>query len=79
MKSRRWKWVSLAAAGSITGSAILYVFRSIPIAAGTASAMIVAVIILKHLALALVVGSPLTAILQNLKSNIRPHCPFAGP
>jgi hypothetical protein len=77
MKGKQRKWMILATAGSITGVAMLFLFRSIPIAAGTASGVIVAIIILKHLALTIIVGSPLTAIFQSIKPKIRSHCPFA--
>jgi|HubBroStandDraft_1064217.scaffolds.fasta_scaffold366982_1 hypothetical protein len=77
MKNRQRKWAILAIAGSIAGMAMLLLFRSIPIAAGTATAVIVAIIILKHLALAIIVGSPLTAMFQSIKPKIRSYCPFA--
>ncbi|MGA9308524.1 MAG: hypothetical protein WBW31_24220 [Candidatus Sulfotelmatobacter sp.] len=57
--------------------AVLLLVRSIPIAAGTATAVIVGIIILKHLALAIIVGSPLTAVLQSIKPKMRSYCPFA--
>lgn len=79
MKSRQRKWAILASAGSIVGLAMLLLFRSIPIAAGTATAVIVAIVILKHLALAIIVGSPLTAVFKSIKPKIRSHCPFAKP
>jgi hypothetical protein len=77
MNSRQWKWTVLAAAGSTSGIAMLLVFQSVPVAAETATAVIVAMIVLKHLALAMIVGSPLAAILQKIRPKIRPHCPFA--
>jgi hypothetical protein len=77
MKNRQRKWAILAIAGSIAGMAMLLLFRSIPIAAGTATAVIVAIIIHKHLALAIIVGSPLTAMFQSIKPKIRSYCPFA--
>jgi hypothetical protein len=79
MKSRQRKWMILAAAGSITGTAMLLLFRSIPIAAGTATAVIVGIILLKHVALAIIVGSPLAAVFQSIKPKIRSYCPFAKP
>jgi hypothetical protein len=79
MKSRQRKWAMLAAAGSIAGMAMLLLFRSIPIAAGSATAVVVGIIILKHLALAIIVGSPLTAVFQSIKPKIRSYCPFAEP
>lgn len=77
MNGRQRKWAILAAAGSITGITMLLLFRSIPIAATSASAVIVAIIILKHLALALIVGSPLAAMLQKIKPKARAYCPLA--
>jgi hypothetical protein len=77
MNSRQRKWALLATAGAITGVAMLLLFRSIPIATGTATGVIVAIIILKHLALALVVGSPLVAAFENIRPKLRAHCPFA--
>ena len=63
----------------LAGMAMLLLFRSIPIAAGTASAVIIGIILLKHLALAILVGSPLTAAFQSIRPIIRPWCPFAKP
>jgi hypothetical protein len=53
------------------------VFCSNPLAAGTATAVIVGIIVIKHVALAMIVGSPLAALLQSLKPKIRAQCPFA--
>ena len=77
MNSRQKKWAILATAGSISGIAMLLLFRSIPMAAGTATGVIAVIIALKHLALALIVGSPLTAIFRSIKPKLRSHCPFA--
>jgi formate hydrogenlyase subunit 4 len=77
--TRRRKWAVLAISGSISGVAMLLLFRSIPIAAGTGTAVILAMIVLKHLALAIIVGSPLAALFQNIKPKLRSHCPFAKP
>jgi hypothetical protein len=79
MKGSWRKWTTLALVGSLTGLAILLLFRSIPIAAGSATAIIVAIIVVKHVALAIIVGSPLAAAFQSLKPKIREHCPFAKP
>jgi hypothetical protein len=79
MKSGWPKWTMLALAGSLTGLAMLLLFRSIPIAAGSATAIIVAIIVVKHVALAIIVGSPLAALFQSIKPKIREHCPFAKP
>jgi hypothetical protein len=64
-------------AGSITCMAMLLLLRSMPLAAGTATAVIVGIIVIKHVALAMIVGSPLAALFQSLKPKIRAHCPFA--
>lgn len=77
MNSGQRKWAILAAAGTITGMAMLMLFQSIPIAAETAATVIMVIIILKHLALAMIVGSPLAAMFQSIKPKIRAHCPFA--
>jgi hypothetical protein len=77
MSNRQRKWAILAIAGSSSGIVMLLFFRSIPIAAGTATGIIVALIVLKHLALAMIVGSPLAAIFKRIKPNLRAHCPFA--
>jgi hypothetical protein len=79
MSSRQRKWVILAVAGSISGVAMLLLSRSIPVAAGTATGIILAIIVLKHLALAVIVGSPLAALFQNIKPKLRSHCPFGKP
>jgi hypothetical protein len=77
MNRRQRKWAILAMAGSITGMAMLLLLRSTPLAAGTATAVIVGIIVIKHVALAMIVGSPLAALFQSLKPKIRAHCPFA--
>lgn len=79
MNKRQKKWMVLAAAGSMAGIAMLLLFRSIPVAAGTATVVIVGIILLKHLALAIIIGSPLTAVFQSIKPKIRSWCPFAKP
>ena len=76
-RRRNRKWLILGAAGFASGLAALVIFRSIPMASGTAAATIVAVIALKHLALALAVGSPAVALLQSVKPTLRAHCPWA--
>jgi ATP/ADP translocase len=77
MNRRQRKWAMLALTGSITGMATLLLFRSIPLAAGTATAVVIGIIVIKHLALALIFGSPLAALFKNVKPRIRRHCPFA--
>ena len=66
-----------AVAGFLTGLAMLWFFRSLPIAAGTAAAIVIAILVLKHVALAIVIGSPLASLFQSLKPGLRRHCPFA--
>lgn len=73
MNRRQWKSAALAAVGTIAGIVALLLIRSIPIAAGAAATFVVALIVLKHLALAIIVGSPLAAVLPKIRS----HCPFA--
>jgi hypothetical protein len=77
MNRKQRKWAILAMAGSITGMAMVLFFRSIPLAAGTATAVIVGIIVIKHVALAMIFGSPLAALFQSLKPKIRTQCPFA--
>jgi hypothetical protein len=76
MHSRRRKWIILAAAGSLAGAAMLLLFRSIPIAAGTATTVIVGIVILKHVALAIIVGSPLAGLFKSIQPNARTYCPL---
>ena len=73
---RNRKWLILGAAGFASGVVALVIFHSIPMASGTAAATIIAVIALKHLALALAVGSPAIALLQSVKPRLRAHCPW---
>jgi hypothetical protein len=79
MTSRQKKWVILAAAGSVSGVAMLLLLQSISIATGTAMGVIVAIIVLKHLALTFIVGSPLAILFRNIKPKLRSHCPLAKP
>jgi len=74
---RQHKWLALGIVGLISGLLMLYLFRSIPIASTTAVAVI-AVIVLKHLALAVAVGSPLVVFFKSIKPTLRDYCPFAG-
>jgi hypothetical protein len=71
------KWLVLGGAGSIGGVIMLLVFRSIPMAAGTAAATAVTIIALKHLALFIVVSSPAVALFQFVKPRVRAYCPWA--
>lgn len=76
MRGRQKKWAILATVGSISGIMMLILFRSIPLAARTATGVIVAIIVLKHLALAMIVGSPLAAMFTSIKPKLRSHCPL---
>jgi hypothetical protein len=66
----------MGATGLAAGLLTLAVFRSIPMASGTAAAAVVALIAAKHLALAIAAGSPLAALFQILKPKVRPYCPW---
>jgi hypothetical protein len=63
-------------AGSIIGMAMLLFFRSIPLAAGTATAVIVSIIVIKHVALAMIVGSPLAALFPEPQAENPPTVPL---
>ncbi|MHB8812172.1 MAG: hypothetical protein ACYDAE_02815 [Steroidobacteraceae bacterium] len=76
MDRKQRKWGVLAVTGSLSGLAALFLFRSIPIAAGSATAVILMIIIIKHLALAAMVGSPLFGLFQGIKPKLREHCPW---
>lgn len=71
------KWLVLGGVGSIGGLIMLLVFRSIPMAAGTAAATVVTIIALKHLALFIVVGSPAAALFKFVQPRVRAYCPWA--
>jgi ABC-type Fe3+ transport system permease subunit len=75
MNRRQRKWATTAVVGTTVGLAILLLFRSIPLAAGTATAVIVGMIVVKHVALAMIVGSPLAALFQSLRPKIRELAP----
>jgi hypothetical protein len=53
-----------------------FLFRSIPIAAGSATVVILMIIVIKHLALAAIIGSPLFGLFQSIKPKLREHCPW---
>jgi hypothetical protein len=76
MDRKQRKWAILAVTGSVSGLAMLFLFRSIPIAAGSATAVMLTIIIIKHLALAAIIGSPLFGIFQSIKPKLREHCPW---
>jgi hypothetical protein len=73
---RNRKWLILGTAGLISGLVMLLIFKSVPIASGTAATVIVAIIALKHLALFVAVSSPAVALFQTLKLKARPYCPW---
>lgn len=77
MTKRTRKWLILGIVGLASGVLTLLLFRSLPMASGSAALTIVAVIAAKHLALAAAAGSPLAAMAQILKPKLRPHCPWA--
>jgi hypothetical protein len=76
MDRKQRKWAVLAVTGSLSGLAALFFFRSIPIAAGSATAVILMAIVIKHLALAAIIGSPLFGAFQSFKPKLREHCPW---
>jgi hypothetical protein len=71
------KWLILGITGLASGLLTLFVFRSIPMASGTAAIAVVSLIAAKHLALFVAAGSPLAALFQMLKPKVRPYCPWA--
>lgn len=71
------KWTIMGSIGLATGLLSLALFRSIPMASGTAAIAVVALIAAKHAALAIAAGSPLAALFQILKPKVRPYCPWA--
>jgi hypothetical protein len=77
-RRRNRKWLILGAAGFAGGLVTLLIFRSLPMASGTAAATIIALIVVKHLALVIAVGSPMFALLQQVKPTLRAYCPW-GP
>jgi len=71
------KWLLVGIAGLASGLLALLLFRSIPMASGTAAVAFVSLMVAKHLALAVAAGSPLAALFEIFKSNARPYCPWA--
>ncbi len=71
------KWLIMGAVGSFSGLLTLLIFRSIPIASGTTALALIGLIVVKHVALALAVGSPFAAVLHSIKPALRAHCPWA--
>ena len=78
LSKRVRKWLALGAAGFTSGLVPLLLLRPIPMASGSAVAAVVAMIAIKHLALALAVSSPLAALFQSVRPAVRAHCPFAN-
>ena len=76
MDRRNRKWLVLGIAGTVSGLLMLVLFRSIPLASGSAAATVVAIIALKHLALFVAVSSPAAALFQSLKPKVRAYCPW---
>jgi hypothetical protein len=74
MNKRNRKWLILGIAGSASGLLMLLLFRSLPMASGTAAATILAIIALKHLALFIAVGSPMAAFTQTIRPHLRAFC-----
>jgi hypothetical protein len=70
------KWAVLAVAGSLSGLATLLLFGSIPLAAGSATAVVLAILAIKHLALAAMIGSPLLGLFRSIQPKLREHCPW---
>jgi hypothetical protein len=71
------KWLILGITGLASGLFTLFVFRSIPMASGTAAIAVVSLIAAKHLALFIAAGSPLAAVFHILKPRVRAYCPWA--
>jgi hypothetical protein len=70
------KWLIMGTLGCAAGGASLLLLKSLPIASGTAISTIILIVVLKHLALALMAVSPLAALFQTLKPAIRRYCPW---
>lgn len=73
-RKRVRKWMILGVAGMVSGFLMLRLFKSIPVASGSAALTVLAIIALKHLALFIVVSSPLPALFQSLKPRLRAFC-----
>jgi hypothetical protein len=74
---KKRKWLILGSAGVLSGTATILLLRSLPIAVGTAAGVMVGIVLLKHVALALAVGSPMATLFQSMKPRIRAYCPWA--
>ena len=73
-RKRVRKWTILGIAGMLSGLLMLRFFKSIPVATGSAAAMVLGIIVLKHLALFILVSSPLPALFESLKPRLRAFC-----
>jgi hypothetical protein len=73
-RQRNRKWLVLGTVGFVTGTATMLVVRSIPMAAGTAAAIVVALVVLKHVGLFIAIGSPLTALMQFARPRLLALC-----
>lgn len=73
-RKRVRKWTILGIAGMVSGLLMLLVFKSIPVASGSAAMTVIAIIALKHLALFIAVSSPFPALFQSLKPRLRAFC-----
>ena len=73
-RKRNRKWLVLGLAGVGSGLLMLAIFRSIPMASGSAAVTIFAIIAIKHLALFIAVGSPAAAFWQSMKPRLRAYC-----
>ena len=71
---RTKKWLILGLAGLASGTVTLLVVRSVPMAAGTATAIVVSLIVLKHLGLLVAVASPFAAMMQIVRPRLRALC-----
>jgi hypothetical protein len=76
-RKRHHNWLIVGIAAGAIGLLMMFTFRSIPMAFGAGVAMTVAIIVLKHLALAVVIGAPMLAFPRSIKTTLRAYCPWA--
>jgi hypothetical protein len=76
-RKRNRKWLILGGVGSISAFIVLLIFRSIPMASGTAALTVITIIGLKHLVLFIAVSSPAVALFQSVKPKLQTYCPWA--
>jgi len=69
--------ILLGLAGLVTGVVVLVILQSLPIATGAAAATVVALLVLKHLALFLAVSSPAAALWNTMREKLPARCPLA--